>query len=349
MNSGSFSSRHRALLGALLVFCIGSLLTLSFRPLSVDRTNDWVVSSRPRFPSPNSNLGGKNDDESVGTGAPGTDLENNNKLDSSIDPDSLSLDALKRSIKSTILDTAEDLSDPTRSIRPNRGSKGQLGIKVDDLNSDPSMDDEVNADDELAEDEMADDGDGDEDVDDSDQQNQASEEDAEDSMKYSEDDMDDQEEPPNTESPDLSQEHEDNGDDDNDDDDHASLDLDLEKPEGQEADKDSSASILLEDTTLADFDVNSVLSPSESYLLFIPSGETIEAQFFSLLTSLWIAKHSNRTLIIPPPMMAPPSLHEMYPYFAGPRGTKRQRWSNLFDLGPISRSQRTVQIDNTRP
>jgi hypothetical protein len=101
--------------------------------------------------------------------------------------------------------------------------------------------------------------------------------------------------------------------------------------------------------TLHEFDVNNVLSPSESYLVFIPSGETIEAQFFSLLTSLWIAKHSNRTLIIPPPMMAPPSLYHLHPIFAGAKGRKRQRWSTLFDLRFISNLQRTILMDYTRP
>ncbi|KAF9420481.1 hypothetical protein BGZ94_009099 [Podila epigama] len=101
--------------------------------------------------------------------------------------------------------------------------------------------------------------------------------------------------------------------------------------------------------SLADFDSNGVLDTSASYLLFVPSGKTIEDQFFSLITSLWIAKHSNRTLIIPPPMMAPPSLYDLYPYFAGPKGRKRQRWSTLFDLRSIVNSQPVVLIDQTRP
>ncbi|KAF9203000.1 hypothetical protein BGZ49_006895 [Haplosporangium sp. Z 27] len=102
------------------------------------------------------------------------------------------------------------------------------------------------------------------------------------------------------------------------------------------------------DTSLADFDVSKTLPTDKSYLLFVPSGETIEAQYFSLITSFWIARHSNRTLIIPPPIMAPPSLHHIYPIFATPRGKLPQHWNTLLDLRAISALQPFILIEDIR-
>ncbi|KAF9924347.1 hypothetical protein BGZ67_009331 [Mortierella alpina] len=341
MTTTSMSSRHRALLGALLVLCIGSLLTLSLHSFSDDSSStDWVVARRPGFSNPSSSSSSapsSSSSDKIGTGAKGTDRENNSDLDTTgFDYATMSVDSLKRLVQGTILDTHEDLMDPTRSIRP-KGSAAtsKLVLKPHELHPAHEADkgDGVDAD-------------GDDGVEDQDQEQDEGEYEGEqigEGPTVGGDSADSQGREQGKDKIDSKNalEKEDGSDEDEDED------------EGKLTEKDQTIEYTTDnlhmDTSLADFDVNKVLSSLSSYLVFIPSGETIEAQFYSLLTSLWIAKHSNRTLIIPPPMMSPPSLSHLYPVFAGPKGRKRQRWSTLFDLRAISNVQQTVLIDNTRP
>ncbi|KAF9946073.1 hypothetical protein BGZ70_003422 [Mortierella alpina] len=351
MTTTSMASRHRALLGALLILCIGSLLTLSLHSFSDDSSNtDWVVARRPGFSNPpsSSNSHSSNADK-VGTGAKGTDVENNSDLDTTgLDYATMSIDSLKRLVQGTILDTNEDLVDPTRPIRP-KGSTAisKLVLKPHELH--PAHEDDI--DDDVDGQDQEEDGDEDDDEEEQimDESAVGSDRDEDQGRKQSEDERD---------STNLRE-----GDKLSVDNDPAELgdateieesldpnnDRDKYKPTEEDGTIEHTAENPRMGTSLADFDVNKVLPSSSSYLLFIPSGETIEAQFYSLLTSLWIAKHSNRTLIIPPPMMSPPSLNQLYPVFAGPKGRKRQRWSTLFDLRAIRDVQQTVLIDNTRP
>ncbi|KAF9330496.1 hypothetical protein BG006_006551 [Podila minutissima] len=350
MTSTSMSSRHRALLGALLIFCIGSLLTLSMRPIS--ENSEWVVSRRPS--SGTGAQGGSESsstsDERTGTGGRGTDQENNSDLDSSSSLSTYSLQSLQALVRGTILETSEDLLDSTRNIRPRSSlSSGsplhggpRLDLKPDDLNPEPGNDededtgadeeDEINGNESEPEDE-------DEDLSDDQTTDDLTQVSDDNVNNDSIDQTNVNDEQPEDE--DLSESHED-------------LDqskehitkIDTTLDEALEDDEEASPTL---GSSLADFDISGRLDPTANYLLFVPSGETIEGQFFSLLTSLWIAKHSNRTLIIPPPMMSPPSLDALYPYFAGPKGRKRQRWSTLFDLRLIMKVQSAVLIDNTRP
>ncbi|KAF9275003.1 hypothetical protein BGZ68_000182 [Mortierella alpina] len=352
------SSRHRALLGVLLVLCIGSLLTLSLHSFSDDSSNtDWVVARRPGFSHPSSSTSSasrSSNSDRVGTGAKGTDLENNSDLDTSgLDYATMSIDSLKRLVLGTILDTNEDLMDPTRSIRT-KGSVAisKLPLKPHELHpaQEADKDGEVDSDgdDGVEDQEQDEDDDEGEQVmsgpavgahNEDDQRREQSEDgiDSEKSPEEEEEEEDDNHTVELGDATEVKESPDPNNDDAED------------KPTKKDGFINYTTDNLHMDTSLADFDVNKVLSSSSSYLVFVPSGETIEAQFYSLLTSLWIAKHSNRTLIIPPPMMPPPSLSQFYPVFSGPKGRKRQRWSTLFDLRAISSVQQTVMIDNTRP
>ncbi|KAK3809714.1 MAG: hypothetical protein JOS17DRAFT_764919 [Linnemannia elongata] len=389
----SITSRHRALLGVLLIFCIGSLLTISLRPLSEqDSHSDWVASRRPGFSSSTPSDSNSNNpstssstsssiDDIIGTGAKGSDPENHFGLDPyTTDYSKMTLRQLKGLIQSTLLDTSDDLLDPTRPIRPKGVPGTQSQLQVDELDGEDGEDDEENGGNSINNQDDDEEEGGDEELD-------SGEADSHSSPEYDEEEGDNSESsplPPATptsapevvdESIPLEEEETEHHADDSEteetspqqdeplDGEQAYLDepageqeeLELENQplEGEEhtvaAEDDNNKPSSAWDKTLQEFDVNKVLTPSDSYLVFIPSGETIEAQFFSLLTSLWIAKHSNRTLIIPPPMMAPPSLYHLHPFFAGNKGRKRQRWSTLFDLKFISNLQRTVLIDTTRP
>lgn len=325
------------MLGALLIFCIGSLLTFSMRPIS--ENSEWVVSRRPStgIGAQGVSESSSKSNERTGTGARGTDQENNSDLDSSSSLSTYSLQSLQALIRGTILETSEDLLDPTRNIRPrNTLSSGsplhggpRLDLKPDDLNPEPGNDEyeDTGADEE-------DEINGNE----------------SDSEEEDEDLSDDRttDDPTQTGANDEQPEDEDLGE----------SDQDPEQSKEQITKIYTSLDEALDDnekttptlgSSLADFDTSGKLDPTANFLLFVPSGETIEAQFFSLLTSLWIAKHSNRTLIIPPPMMSPPSLGTLYPFFTGPKGRKRQRWSTLFDLRSIMKAQSVILLDNTRP
>ncbi|KAF9371870.1 hypothetical protein CPB97_001670 [Podila verticillata] len=352
MTTTSMSSRHRALLGALLIFCIGSLLTFSMRPIS--ENSEWVVSRRPASGTGAQGIteSPSTSDERTGTGARGTDQENNSDLDSSSSLSTYSLQSLQALVRGTILETSEDLLDPTRNIRPRSslssgsslhgGNNGgpRLDLKPDDLNPEPENDED--------EDTGADEED----------ENNGSDNESEEEDEDLRDDQvtDDPTQASNTNNSidqnsganDEQPEDEDLGESDEDPDQSKEQIKKIEPTLNEALDNEEEPSSKL-GSSLADFDTVGILDPTANYLLFVPSGETIESQFFSLLTSLWIAKHSNRTLIIPPPMMSPPSLSALYPYFAGPKGRKRQRWSTLFDLRPVTRAQPTVLIDNTRP
>ncbi|KAG0249683.1 hypothetical protein BG011_009039 [Mortierella polycephala] len=338
------SNRHKSLLGALLIFSIGSLLTFSNHSLS-DDSDDWVISRSSNFSSSSSPLKlSSTEADRTGANAQGTDLDAAFQ-----DYSKLSHDTLQRIIRGSILDTNEDLLDPTRSIRPKDLEMiSKLNPMVDDLH--PDTEEDVDGEDGGEEDYVGDDDDDDH------SHNDPTSIDPEEGVNN----LETPAEPP------LGDEHSEDNDDEpesgmdqsqdpkEDEDSHKGeldteyydIDNDEENTENEDAATDDHID---QDTSLADFDANKVLPPSDSYLLFVPSGETIEAQFFSLLTSLWIAKHSNRTLIIPPPMMSSPMLNHLYPFFAGPMGKKRQRWSKLFDLRVISQYQPIVLIDNTRP
>ncbi|KAI1311903.1 hypothetical protein EDD11_003265 [Mortierella claussenii] len=301
----SMSGRHRALLGSLLAISIRP----AFHHNGLDRISKASDNPQDRAATTTSSsarsaLSRKTASEDrLGTGARGTDVENNSQLDSAPqDYSVMSQASLKQLLRGSIFETLEDLSDPSRSVRLwNSNMQSKLGSHSDLVDNSQALTE-----------------DGSQDV----GANTNVEGYQEGVGRNSSDGTGDT--------------HEDgalgiNG------------SLEREQQEG------SLPLLVRQDALLSAFDVNKVLSHSHSYLLFIPSGETIEAQFFSLITSLWIAKHSNRTLIVPPPMMAPPSLHRLYPLFAGSKGKKRQRWSNLFDLRPISDLQPVVLMDNTRP
>ncbi|KAF9918916.1 hypothetical protein FBU30_011230 [Linnemannia zychae] len=355
------------MLGVLLIFSIGSLLTLSLRPLSDDSHSDWVVSRRPGFSSSqssNSNnpasVSTTSNDDTVGTGAKGSDPNNQFGLDpNTVDYSTMSLRQLRSLIQGTLLETTDDLLDPTRPIRPKGASGTQSQFQLDELdrtesedededsgNSIPTNDDEEEGGDEL---------DGGVDSSSSGvtgyESTPTAPEGDNESLSFTEDEVDLTDESSmneNTEETQPQQSDEFVDEDQNFLDEPAGDQEELEN-ENDPLEPSLPANEDKWDNTLHEFDVNQILSPSDSYMVFIPSGDTIEAQFFSLLTSLWIAKHSNRTLIIPPPMMAPPSLYHLHPLFGGNKGRKRQRWSTLFDLRFISNLQRTVLIDNTRP
>ncbi|KAG0197720.1 hypothetical protein BGX28_008778 [Mortierella sp. GBA30] len=361
------SSRHRALLGSLLIFCIGSLLALSLHSLSSSSNAGWMGTRRAGLSTSSSSpssLPLPSMSEKIGTGTGGADLENNSDFDSTgSDYMAMSVDSLRRLIRGTILDTGEDLMDPTRPIRLEDSGVISKLFKPENMHisSEDDEGDQVGAggveeeeEDKNEKDPIADDpiigkNNG--------RTNAASLDD--DPQAINKKDPADSFSDPTmktNEPQDLNQDTEK---------DKGSVESDQQGREDNSNDQaskeeqshESGASktdavgkgALDRGTLLADFDVNKVLSPLDSYLVFIPSGETVEAQFFSLLTSLWIAKHSNRTLIIPPPMMSSPSLDHLYPVFAGSKGRKRQRWSTLFDLRTVSNTQRTVLIDNTRP
>ncbi|KAG0366474.1 hypothetical protein BGX24_003677, partial [Mortierella sp. AD032] len=271
----------------------------------------------------------------------------------------MTLKQLKQLVQGTLLETSDDLLDSSRPIRPRSAYSGQTQLQLDDLDQTDRVDEEEedNGINNNNVDDNEDDEGGDEELDGGESRSEGGgdsqsspdegeeEEEGELSFPASTTEVDDEslsseEEPEQSEFEKLLQQDE-------------SLDdeeqTNLEEPSSEQGDLEPANKPLAGDNTLQEFDVKKVLSPSDSYLVFIPSGETIEAQFFSLLTSLWIAKHSNRTLIIPPPMMAPPSLYHLYPIFAGNKGRKRQRWSTLFDLRFIANLQRTVLMDTTRP
>ncbi|KAG0364835.1 hypothetical protein BC939DRAFT_459508 [Gamsiella multidivaricata] len=333
------SSRQQALLGALLIFCIGSLLTLSLRPLGDDSA---LVASSPsssstdstsdttNHRSPFSSLSYPSEDK-LGTGTKGTDLENNSILDlTTQDYSVMSLKSLEQLVRGTILETSENLLDPTRPVRP-KGSSESVSDQRQQLQQQQQQ-------------QQQDAGQGEPQMDEDEIEGQEDRESIVDDSVV--------EVGPKVES--LIAAGSTEGDDDLTTSDFDSVELDkplLEQGQNQDGNQgqDQDGNQVQEDTSLTDFDVNKALPLSNSYLVFIPSGDTIEAQFFSLLTAIWIARHSNRTLIIPPPMMAPPSLYSLYPFFAGPKGRKRQRWSTLFDLRGISNLQPTVLIDHVRP
>ncbi|KAF9181704.1 hypothetical protein BGZ51_005239 [Haplosporangium sp. Z 767] len=336
------SSRHKSLLGALLIFCIGSLLTFSNHSLS-DDSDDWVISKSSDFSSSSSPLKLSSiEADKTGANAQGTDLDAAFQ-----DYTKMPLDALQRIIRGSILDTDEDLLDPTRSIRPrDLEMKSKLNLMVDDLH--PDTEEDVDGEDGGEEDYVGNDDDDHSHNDPTSIDPEGGDGDLELSAELPQEDGDSEDNDDEPES-DMGQ-NQDSEEDEDEDDSGGELDMEhYNASNGEENEDVGMDDHIDQDTSLADFDVNKVLSPSDSYLLFVPSGETIEAQFFSLLTSLWIAKHSNRTLIIPPPMMSPPMLNHLYPLFAGPVGKKRQRWSKLFDLRVISQYQPIVLIDNTRP
>lgn len=327
------------------------------RPIS--ENSEWVVSRRP---ASGTGAQGASElpstgDERTGTGARGTDQENNSDLDSSSSLSTYSLQSLQALIRGTILETSEDLLDPTRYIRPKSslpsgsslhgGNNGgpRLDLKPDDLNPEPENDEDedTGADEEDEnngnENEPEEEDEGlsdDQATDDPTQAGNTDDSNVNDSI--------DQNSGANDEQP----EDEDLGESDEDPGQSKEQITKIEPTLNSAQDNEEEPSSKL-GSSLADFDILGKLDPTANYLLFVPSGETIEGQFFSLLTSLWIAKHSNRTLIIPPPMMSPPSLSALYPYFAGPKGRKRQRWSTLFDLRLVMGSQSIVLIDSTRP
>ncbi|KAG0021969.1 hypothetical protein BGZ82_011143 [Podila clonocystis] len=345
------SSRHRALLGALLIFCIGSLLTLSMRPIS--ENSEWVVSRRPSTGTGAQGVSESSatSDERTGTGARGTDQENNSNLDSSSSVSTYSLQSLQALVRGTILETSEDLLDPTRNIRPKNslfsGSPlhggPRLDLKPDDLNPEPGNDEDEDTDAD-EEDEINGNGSELEEEDEDLSDDQTTDDSSQTGNDYNVSDSINQT-GANDEQPDDEDLSESNEDPDQSEEKITKIDTTLLD---EALDDDEEASLTL-GSSLADFDTSGKLDPTANYLLFVPSGETIEGQLFSLLTSLWIAKHSNRTLIIPPPTMSPPSLSALYPYFAGPKGRKRQRWSTLFDLRQIMQAQSVVLIDHTRP
>ncbi|KAF9113131.1 hypothetical protein BGX27_002124 [Mortierella sp. AM989] len=309
---------------------------MSMRPFSGDIRFSDKSASRDTLPSTSNTTTGHQSapviEDKLATGAKGTDLDNNSNLDSApVDLYSMALTSLKQIIQGTIFETSEDVLDPTRPVRPRiAGSIPKPYSEHRNTEVDTSNDDADQPNDELQYLE-----------DDENEQRERDEEQTQDDTTVDEVLPEDQ-----------SEEYEEY------DQDQELGIQDEETDEGSEEepmildDEDEDVeteSMVQKDTSLTDFDVSQTLMTNETYLVFVPSGETIEAQFFSLLTSLWIAKHSNRTLIIPPPMMAPPSLYHIYPFFAGLKGRKRQRWSTLFDLRIISYSQPIVMIDNTRP
>ncbi|KAF9104152.1 hypothetical protein BGX29_002298 [Mortierella sp. GBA35] len=283
----------------------------------------------------------------------------------------MSVRQLRQLIQGTLLETSDDLLDPTRPIRP-KGSSTQSQLQLDELDqsngsedddedngsSNDDDDDGEGADEELdggeTMEESADDHDTGGDKDDQEESLSSPSEESSPAPEEVEESLSEDDESSNDPEAETQQQEEPSDEQetylDEPAGDQEELELENEPLDGGSARHTEAEEVKPSwENVLQEFDVNKFLSPSDSYLVFIPSGETIEAQFFSLLTSLWIAKHSNRTLIIPPPMMAPPSLYHLHPLFAGSKGRKRQRWSTLFDLRFISNLQQTVLMDSTRP
>ncbi|KAF9900005.1 hypothetical protein EC991_008030, partial [Linnemannia zychae] len=302
----------------------------------------------------------------------GSDPENHFGLTpSTADYSTMSLKQLKQLIQGTLLETSDDLLDPTRPIRPKSAYSGQTYQQLDGLDRTDDSEGEEEEDDNGINNSNVD-GDGDEEGGDEELDGGDSRSEGDSQSSEEEDEGESDEELPPAAAlevvDDESLSSEDYSEQIGDTEEHQRQPQQDEPLDGEQTYSDEPAGeqeeLELEnaplegagdkllstwDSTLQDFDVKKVLSASDSYLLFIPSGETIEAQFFSLLTSLWIAKHSGRTLLIPPPMMAPPSLYHLHPSFTGNKGKKRQRWSTLFDLRFIANIQPTVLMDTTRP
>ena len=319
-------------MGVLLILCIGSILTFSLHPLSLD-DGSWVrtpssstgSTSSSQFKARPPGAAAVPEDERIGTGAPGTDLDNNSELDRSTESlSSMSTRTLQKLVLGTILDTTEDLSDlsrPVRTVRPRvKYVKQQLQPQDDDIIKSHTKDsieestesvDEYEPGEEVLDSEST--------VKDSDEE-ATSEPDPESDLESGEELLE----------PEIKTKGQ----------------LDLENSIIDDVVRGIAPVTV---NSLAQFDISQTLPPAANYLLFVPSGETIEAQFFSLTTALWIAKHSNRTLIYSPPIMPPPSLSRFYPVFSGPRATKHQRWNTLFDLKKVSQFQPIVLMEVMRP
>ncbi|KAG0054358.1 hypothetical protein BGZ83_011367 [Gryganskiella cystojenkinii] len=279
-------------------------------------------------------------DDKIGTGARGTDAENNSELDHiSESYTAMTSTQLQRLIQGTILVTAEDLSDLTRPIRlqspypPSTLTQQEQPQDQEEKTEVVIHESHHQGQEEEAEEER--------------------EKSTTDEYEAGEEIQEVIEETANNES---DQELDSAS---NDEDLDLTLSPSSEKTEG-ELDLENNTSDSIEETLLPDdkdkindaasFDTAKTLSPLDTnYLIFVPSGKTIEAQYFSLLTAFWIAKHSNRTLIYAPPMLSPPSLASMYPVFAGRQGKRLQRWTNLYDFKQVVANQPVVAIDTTRP
>ncbi|KAF9358352.1 hypothetical protein BGX26_001941 [Mortierella sp. AD094] len=327
---------------------------MSSHPIADDiRSSAWTAARKPSTdtsPSPppttdtTRHQSGPVIEDKLATGAKGTDVDNNSNLDSTpVDYYSMALNSLTQSIRGTMFDIPDDLKDPSRPIRPKSAessSKFHPEHKSEEEVDKSSSDEEHEEIEILEEDDNAQDEQSEQDEEQPSEDTTAEEVESEDTTAEEEFEEFDPDQELGIQDEENGEENKEEGEQDSEDD---SMMLD---EENQDEDSESQ---LQKDTSLVDFDFSQTLPTNGSYLVFVPSGETIEAQYFSLLTSLWIAKHSNRTLIVPPPMMAPPSLYHLYPFFAGPNGKKRQRWSTIFDLRDISDLQPTVMIDNTRP
>ncbi|KAG0001562.1 hypothetical protein BGZ79_004505 [Entomortierella chlamydospora] len=335
---------------------------MSSHPIADDiRSSTWTSARKPSADtSPSTPTAGTTRQQSgpvvedkLATGAKGTDPDNNSNLDStSTDYNSMTLSSLRRSIRGTILDIPDDLQDASRPIRPKsvestsksypeHKNEEEVGKSNSDEDEEQQHEEiEIVEEDANAQDEQ------------SDQDKEQSSEDTEDTGDTAVEEVESEDTSESEEFEEFDPDQELGiQDDENEEGIKEEGEQDIEDDSmmlDEESQDEDPESQFQEDTSLADFDSSQTLSTNDSYLVFVPYGETIEAQYFTLLTSLWIAKHSNRTLIIPPPMMAPPSLHHLYPFFAGPNGKKPQRWSHIYDLRHLD-SQPVVMVDNIRP
>ncbi|KAG0227632.1 hypothetical protein BGW42_002805 [Actinomortierella wolfii] len=392
--------RQRAFLAALLLFSIGSLLTISLHPtFSTDQDKEWIPSRRKPWSTdredpahsssstqPSADLTGSMDEPATG-----------NTIKIAPDPDVSKLPPigwLKSYLRDSFLDISkldENLEDPMRPVR-GKAAAEQSRLRLEE--SDSNNDSEVDEDDEVEdEDEIGNSGNSSEEpivVEDEGNtdtsstlgspQEPAAEENHQGDI-HNEEDMNS-----SNGGDGLEKDEEDNDTTDDEDDeeakalrekeqmDQAEVDDELGgdgevadeedvevtdvQSDGDETvdDEDDSDNMdddeeeeeqVSRDRSLADFDLNNNLSTDESYMLFIPSGDTIEQQFYSLVTALWMARHSNRTLLIPPPIIPSPVLQPLLaPDFVAQK--RRLVWSSYYDLRWITRAQKIKFLDSVR-
>ncbi|KAG0268753.1 hypothetical protein DFQ27_005833 [Actinomortierella ambigua] len=394
--------RQRALLAALLLFSIGSLLTISLHPtFTVDQDKGWIASRRKPWSTDNdpkssaSLLKSPSGDHSLldepATGntvvVPDRDLSN-----------LPSVAWLKEHLRGTFLDITadEDLDNPLRPIRGTEAAE-QSRLRLEESSSNTDDDD----------DEDDGNGDGSEEEEPIDLNDNSDSSSSDKTPKQSQNLTDDENNNNNNQAgqkdgdPDITEEDEDEDEDEELDEEakalrekekmeQAEVDDELagdaeeddeqvevtdDQPDGNETtddgddmdggaaeDEDDVLSDEGDDTTdaeedseeqvsrdrsLADFDLENDLPTDESYMLFVPSGDTIEQQFYSLVTAVWMARHANRTLLIPPPIMPSPILQPLLAPDYVPQKS-RLVWSSYYDLKTIMNAQKIRFLDSVR-
>ncbi|KAF9969709.1 hypothetical protein BGZ73_007802 [Actinomortierella ambigua] len=391
--------RQRVLLAALLLFSIGSLLTISLHPsFTADQDQGWIASRRRKPWS------AENDEKPSGTLSTFTSADgpfpdepatgNVEKVVSDRDVSKLpSVAWLREHLRGSFLDvavTGEDLDDPLRPIR-GKDAAEQSRLRLEESNNSEEEDDEEDEEDpddtvtveesgdqepkdpsdnednaeedaDLGQDSnseqpdtntdaASDDGNEDDEEDEElDEEAKAQREKEEMDQAETDDELAGDDDEEDTEVTDEQPDGDESADDDGDDmDGDAGEDDDeiLGDDEDAEDDEEEEEEEVSRDRSLADFDLHNDLSTDESYMLFVPSGDTIEQQFDSLVTAVWMARHANRTLLIPPPIMPSPTLQ---PLLAPDYVAQKSRlvWSSYYDLKTIMKTQKIRFLDSVR-